>query len=87
MRWRERAACLGEDTECFFPAGTSGPALDLIERAKQLCADCVVSSQCLEYAVQTNQDGVWGGLTEDERRRLRRQRSRKSAQRPRDCGS
>lgn len=73
--WRDRAACLDTDPETFFPAGATGPALELIERAKQVCAGCDVSSHCLEYALGTHQDdGVWGGMTEDERQSLRRQR-------------
>lgn len=88
LQWRDRAACLGEDTERFFPVGASGAALDLIEQAKQVCAACAVSSQCLEYALATHQDaGVWGGKSEDERRGLRRQRARQAAQRPRNASS
>ncbi|MGH8898936.1 MAG: WhiB family transcriptional regulator [Egibacteraceae bacterium] len=89
LQWRERAACLGEDTERYFPVGASGPALDQIEQAKRVCAACVVCSECLEYALETNQDGVWGGMSQDERRSLRRsrQRARQAAQRPRNCSS
>ncbi|MGH8906789.1 MAG: WhiB family transcriptional regulator [Egibacteraceae bacterium] len=76
--WRNRAACLDTDPELFFPIGTTGPALDQIERAKAVCRDCPVITQCLESALETNQDaGVWGGLSEDERRTLRRSRQRR----------
>lgn len=78
MDWRDRAACLDEDPELFFPVGTTGPALDQVERAKSICRVCEVSVQCLEWALETNQDaGVWGGLSEDERRSLRRARQRR----------
>ncbi len=74
-QWRERAACRDLDTEAFFPLGTTGRALDQTEEAKAVCADCPVSTDCLGWAMATNQqDGIWGGYTEDERRALRRKR-------------
>ena len=78
MDWRQRAACLDEDPELFFPIGTTGPALEQVEQAKQVCERCAVTEQCLEWALVTNQDaGVWGGLSEEERRSLRRSRQRR----------
>ncbi len=78
MNWRDHAACLNEDPELFFPVGTTGPALEQIERAKAVCQRCDVNAQCLEWAITTRQDaGVWGGLTDDERRALRRNRQRR----------
>lgn len=78
MNWRDKAACIGEDVELFFPIGSSGPAVDQTERAKTYCHRCKVSAQCLEWALQTNQDaGIWGGKSEDERRTLRRARQRR----------
>ena len=71
--WRHRAACHGEDPELFFPIGAAGPALAQIARAKQVCARCPVRATCLRFALVTGQDyGIWGGLTEGERRQLRR---------------
>jgi WhiB family redox-sensing transcriptional regulator len=53
--------------------GTTGLALDQIATAKMICAACPVQEDCLQYALQTNQEsGVWGGYAEDERRRLRK---------------
>jgi WhiB family transcriptional regulator, redox-sensing transcriptional regulator len=76
--WRDRAACLEEDPERFFPIGTAGPALERIAEAKAVCRSCKVVAQCLAYALETHQDyGVWGGLSEDERRALRRSRQRR----------
>ncbi len=73
--WRTRAACLDEPIELFFPIGTTGPALDQIEEARAVCARCEVRAICLEWALRTGQDsGIWGGLSEDERRALRRER-------------
>jgi WhiB family transcriptional regulator, redox-sensing transcriptional regulator len=78
MDWRSSAACTDEDPELFFPIGTTGPAVDQADAAKQVCARCDVREQCLEFALSTNQDaGVWGGLTEDERRTLKRARQRR----------
>lgn len=75
--WREFAACLNTDPDLFFPIGTSGPALEQIERAKEVCRTCMVQTICLEYALETNQEhGIWGGTSEEERRQLRRQRLR-----------
>ncbi|MGH8903824.1 MAG: WhiB family transcriptional regulator [Egibacteraceae bacterium] len=77
MDWRPKAACLDLDSELFFPIGTSGPALDQIERAKTICRRCAVATSCLEWALETNQhDGIWGGMTDDERRALRRRRQK-----------
>ncbi len=76
--WLDQAACLGEDTEIFFPAGTTGLALEQTEQAKAVCRGCAVVTQCLDWALETNQDvGVWGGLSENERRTLRRSRQRR----------
>ncbi|MGH8898415.1 MAG: WhiB family transcriptional regulator [Egibacteraceae bacterium] len=77
MSWRDKAGCLGMDCELFFPLGSTGPALEQIARAKAVCQDCPVVHECLEWALGTGQDGIWGGLTQDERRALRRARRRR----------
>ena len=80
MDWRHRAICRDEDPELFFPVVTTGPALDQVERAKEVCRRCDVVDQCLEWALETNQDaGVWGGMSEDERRALKRRNARTRA--------
>jgi len=72
--WRRQAICRDTDPNLFFPVGTTGFALMQINRAKQVCEECPVRVQCLDYALETNQDsGVWGGTSEEERRVLRRQ--------------
>jgi len=77
MQWLNQARCLNEDPELFFPVGNTGPAVDQIEQAKAVCRECNVTSQCLEYAMKENQDtGVWGGLSEDERKSLKRKYAR-----------
>jgi len=78
MDWRGSAACTTEDPELFFPIGTTGPAVEQASAAKKICARCSVREECLEFALAANQDaGVWGGLTEDERRTLKRARQRR----------
>jgi WhiB family transcriptional regulator, redox-sensing transcriptional regulator len=73
MDWRSKAACQDRDTELFFPLGAAGLALDQLEQAKLICRHCEVVAHCLSWALATGQDaGVWGGLSEDERRELRR---------------
>jgi WhiB family transcriptional regulator, redox-sensing transcriptional regulator len=78
--WIERARCIGEDPELFFPVGTSAPALEQTVRAKAVCRGCPVVDACLAWALDTCQDaGVWGGLDEEERRVIRRARRRAAA--------
>ncbi|MGH8905684.1 MAG: WhiB family transcriptional regulator [Egibacteraceae bacterium] len=77
MSWRSKAACTDENTELFFAVGSAAPALEQVERAKAVCRRCEVVAQRLHWALETRQqDGVWGGLTEDERRALRQRRER-----------
>jgi WhiB family redox-sensing transcriptional regulator len=71
--WRARSACLDSDPDVFFPVGSSGPAVEQIETARRICDACDVSVECLEFALATNQEaGIWGGTTEEERRKLRK---------------
>lgn len=73
--WMGSAACAGLDPELFFPIGTAGPAIVQIEQAKQICCGCDVLEECRRWALNTRQDaGVWGGLSEEERRALRQRR-------------
>ncbi|MFC4950728.1 WhiB family transcriptional regulator [Pseudonocardia sp. GCM10023141] len=62
--------------------GTSGPALVQIAEAKAVCARCPVTAECLGWALASGQDsGVWGGLTDAERRDLRARRAASGRQR------
>lgn len=68
LEWRDGGLCAQTDPEVFFPEKGSSPNL-----AKQVCQACPVRTECLEYALERSiRFGVWGGLTERERRRLRR---------------
>lgn len=78
MDWRSDAACRDQDPDLFFPIGSTGPAVEQADEAKKVCMTCDVREQCLEFALASNQDaGIWGGLTEDERRTLKRARQRR----------
>lgn len=72
LDWRFFAECAGEDPELFFPIGTSGPAQLQAEAAKAICRRCPVKDECLQWAFESGQDaGVWGAMTEEERREYR----------------
>lgn len=71
--WRTHAACRGIDPEIFYPVTDEEEA----EQAKEVCAECPVQEACLEHALAVREkDGIWGGCTERERRRIMRQRRR-----------
>ena len=77
MTWRNHAACLDEDPELFFPVGNTGPAVGQIQEAKLICHRCEVVESCLTWAIQHGQDaGVWGGMSAEERRSLKRRTAR-----------
>ena len=77
--WMDDAACRGQDPELFFPIGTTGPGRAQVAQAKSVCSRCRVRADCLSYALTTGQDtGVWGGLSEQERRALRRGQVRRT---------
>lgn len=68
--WSERANCRGCDPDLFFPARGDNHTL---AAAKNVCASCEVRPECLDYAmVNVERHGVWGGLSEGQRRGLRR---------------
>ena len=69
--WQEFANCLGVDPDLFFPERGAST-----REAKEVCRGCEVREDCLEYALQNGEKfGIWGGLSERERRRIRRQRA------------
>lgn len=78
--WIERARCIGEEPELFFPVGSTGTALEQTRRAIAICLECPVRAECLEWSLDTCQDaGVWGGMGEEDRREERRKRRREAA--------
>ena len=69
--WQDQANCLGVDPDLFFPERGAST-----REAEEVCRGCVVRNDCLEYALDNGEKfGIWGGLSERERRRLRRQRA------------
>ncbi|MGK2853767.1 MAG: WhiB family transcriptional regulator [Microbacteriaceae bacterium] len=68
LAWQSDSLCSQTDPEAFFPE-KGGSTRD----AKKICASCEVRSQCLDYALQNDERfGIWGGLSERERRKLRK---------------
>ncbi len=71
--WRDASICRDLDPSVFFPVGVTGVAIEQIARAKAICAECPVRTECLDFTIATKQDfGVWGGYDEEERRGMRR---------------
>jgi WhiB family redox-sensing transcriptional regulator len=68
--WQRRANCMGVDPELFFPERGAST-----REAKEVCRGCVVREDCLEFAIANSEKfGIWGGMSERERRRVRRAR-------------
>ncbi|MFO7293982.1 MAG: WhiB family transcriptional regulator [Actinomycetes bacterium] len=73
VTWQDAAACRDSEPSLFFPAGTTGAALRQIDEALAICRTCSVREECLQFALESNQEsGIWGGYPEEERRRLRK---------------
>jgi WhiB family transcriptional regulator, redox-sensing transcriptional regulator len=73
ISWMDNASCVGEDANLWFP--NDKDAVNKAKQAKVICADCPVKMQCLELALTERISyGIWGGLTSDERDRLRQSR-------------
>jgi WhiB family transcriptional regulator, redox-sensing transcriptional regulator len=69
IEWRVSAACRFAEPELFFPVSAAGRSAAETERAKSVCARCPVRRECLQFALATRQAyGVWGGMSEEERR-------------------
>jgi WhiB family redox-sensing transcriptional regulator len=68
QEWHDRALCAQTDPEAFFPEKGGST-----REAKKICTGCEVRSECLSYALANDERfGIWGGLSERERRRLKR---------------
>ena len=69
--WQEMSNCLGVDPDLFFPERGAST-----REAKEVCRGCIVREDCLEFALANGEKfGIWGGMSERERRRIRRQRA------------
>ncbi len=71
LAWQDEANCMGANADLFFPERGAST-----RKAKQICGECEVQVECLEYAITNGEKfGIWGGLSERERRRIRKERS------------
>ena len=77
MRWTESAACKGKG-HLFF----EDDHLTIVRKAKAVCTTCPVIDQCLMYAMDNNEFGVWGGMTANERKNYRRREKRRGQMTP-----
>jgi WhiB family redox-sensing transcriptional regulator len=69
--WKRQANCMGVDPDLFFPERGSST-----REAKEVCRGCVVREDCLEFALANGEKfGIWGGMSERERRKVRRERA------------
>ena len=69
LGWQDRALCAQTDPEAFFPEKGGST-----REAKKVCRGCEVRAECLEYALEHDERfGIWGGLSERERRRMKRE--------------
>ena len=77
LAWQDLANCRGADPDLFFPERGAST-----RTAKGICRECSVRTECLEFAIVSSEKfGIWGGLTERERRKIRRERAAIAAQR------
>ncbi|CAN5263962.1 WhiB family transcriptional regulator [soil metagenome] len=71
LAWQDLANCRGADPDLFFPERGAST-----RTAKSICRQCSVRAQCLEFAIVSSEKfGIWGGLSERERRKIRRERA------------
>ncbi len=77
LAWQDLANCRGADPDLFFPERGAST-----RTAKGICRGCSVQAECLEFAIVSSEKfGIWGGLSERERRKIRRERAAIAAQR------
>lgn len=75
--WRDAGACRSEDPDIFFATSLTGPGRRDVEQAKAACRRCPSAEACLTYALENGiNDGIFGGLDEYERSKLRRREAR-----------
>jgi WhiB family transcriptional regulator, redox-sensing transcriptional regulator len=81
--WMSDAACSDKSPDMFFPVGKTANARSTEAQAKKVCSTCIVKVDCLEYALYHSIDhGIWGGVNEDDRRFMRRERRRERLSQP-----
>ena len=70
--WHGRGLCIGGEPDDFFPSN-GDPGTE----ARRICGTCAVRSDCLKYATEADEFGIWGGLDQQERRNLKRKQRRR----------
>ncbi len=71
LAWQDLANCRGADPDLFFPERGAST-----RTAKSICRECSVQAECLEFAIVSSEKfGIWGGLSERDRRKIRRERA------------
>jgi WhiB family transcriptional regulator, redox-sensing transcriptional regulator len=86
--WRSRGACLAADPDLFFPISSRGSSSAQANRAKAICTGCQVRAECIDFAIARRDVlGIWGGTTDDERKKLRRNRATAARKLVTDSGS
>lgn len=82
LAWQDFANCKGADPDLFFPERGAST-----RQAKSICRECSVRDECLEFAIVSSEKfGIWGGLSERERRKIRKERQIAAATRRRAAG-
>ncbi len=77
LAWQDLANCRGADPDLFFPERGAST-----RTAKSICRECSVQAECLEFAIVSSEKfGIWGGLSERDRRKIRRERAASAAKR------
>jgi WhiB family transcriptional regulator, redox-sensing transcriptional regulator len=70
LSWQDYANCRGADADLFFPERGAST-----RKAKSICGECQVRAECLDFAIEIGEKfGIWGGMSERERRKVRRER-------------
>ena len=75
LSWQADALCAQTDPEAFFPEKGLGGQKS-VKLAKSMCKSCIYVTKCLQWAIDNNETGIWGGTTERERRYMRRTRAK-----------
>jgi len=71
LSWQDQSSCRGANAELFFPERGAST-----RKAKAICMACDARVECLEFAIQQSEKfGIWGGLSERERRKIRKERA------------
>lgn len=79
--WRDKGLCRNEDPDAWYPAGTSADARATLRHALSVCFACPVRVSCGQWALETREQwGVWGGMSEGQRRRILRRRGARRAE-------